>query len=230
MEETKDTRIRIIEAFSSDGCPLCAMLRRDEFDSLCQWVGLSEEIAKDSAQRKQFLTAGGFCNYHFWQFERMNTHYGSAGIAVQLIEKLLQILRTHKQKYFADAIKYKGCHSKIQLNDNNAECPLCCELCEKERVYLKELLAILRQNEYRSRYEKICGLCMPHLMKVINYIDDISFLKFLFKTEIDQLEKVKTDAAGFVGKRYPPLRWEQTDNEKNSWFRAIEKIVGRSGS
>jgi hypothetical protein len=67
-------------------------------------------------------------------------------------------------------------------------------------------------------------------MKVINYIDDISFLKFLFETEIDQLEKVKTDAVGFVAKRYPPLRWEQTDNEESSWFRAIEKIISRSGA
>jgi hypothetical protein len=230
MEETKDNRTRIIEAFSSEGCPLCAMLRRDEFDSLCQWVGLSEERAKDSAQRKQLLTADGFCNYHFWRFQQMSTHYGSAGIAIQLIEKLLGILRTHKQKCFADVIRYKGGHSKIQLNDNNAECPLCCELCEKERVYLKELLAILKQNEYRSRYEKSCGLCIPHLMKVIDYIEDVLLLKYLFETEIDQLEKVKTDAASFVSKRYPPLRWEQTDNEKSSWFRAIEKIIGRSGA
>jgi hypothetical protein len=230
MKETKDTRTKIIEAFSSDGCPLCAMLRRDELDSLYQWVGQSGEGDKNSERRKLLLSAGGFCNYHFWRFERMSTHYGSAGIAVQLIEKLLQILRTHKQKYFADVIKYKGGHSKIRLSDNNVECPLCCELGEKERVYLKELLAILRQNEYRSRYEKSCGLCIPHLMKVINYIDDISFLKFLFETEIDQLEKVKTDAVGFVAKRYPPLRWEQTDNEESSWFRAIEKIISRSGA
>jgi hypothetical protein len=230
MEKTKDTRTRVVEAFSSNGCPICAILRRDEFDSLCQWVGQSGESDKNSERRKLLLSAGGFCNYHFWQFERMSTHYGSAGIAAQLIEKLLQLLRMHKQKYFADAIKYKGCHSKIQLNNNNAECPLCCELCEKERAYLKEILAILRQNEYRSRYEKSCGLCMPHLMKVIDYIDDISLLKFLFETEIDQLEKVKTDAVSFVSKRYPPLRWRQTEDEKKSWFRAIEKITGRCGA
>jgi len=230
MEETKDTRTRIIESFSSNRCPLCAMLQRDEFDSLCRWVGLSSESAKDSEQRKQLLTAGGFCNYHFWRFQQMSTHYGIAGIAVQLIEKLLQILRMHKQKYFADAIKYKGTRSKIWLSDNDVKCPLCRELDEKERVYLKELLAVLRHNEHRSRYEKSCGLCMPHLMKVIDYFEDVSLLKFLFETEIDQLEKTKADAANFVSKRYPPLRWGQTNNEKKSWFRAIEKIVGRSGA
>jgi len=226
MEETKDTRTRIVEAFSSNGCPLCTMLRRDELDSFYQWVGQSNEIAKNSARIKQLLDAGGFCNFHFWRFQEMSTHYGSANIGAQLIDKLLETMRTHKQKYFVDAIKHRESHFKIWL----IECHLCYELGEKERVYLKELLAILRHNGHRSRYEKSCGLCMPHLMKVIDYIEDVSLLKYLFETEIDQLEKVKTDAASLVSKRYPPLRWRQTEDEKKSWFRAIEKIAGRRGA
>jgi hypothetical protein len=64
METTKAVNTRIIEAFSSDGCPLCAMLRRDELDSLYQWVGESNENAKYSERIRQLCDAGGFCNYH----------------------------------------------------------------------------------------------------------------------------------------------------------------------
>jgi hypothetical protein len=49
------------------------------------------------------------------------------------------------------------------------------------------------------------------------------------ETEKKQLERVKMDALELIRKKNPPLRWEQTDDEKNSGFRAIEKLVGRRG-
>jgi len=213
MEKTTDLRIRIIEGFSSNGCPLCTMLRQDEFDSLCQWVGCSDNSTEESVQIRKLTDAGGFCNYHFWRFQEMSTPYGCANICAQLIDKLLGIPRTDKQK----ASRFIAC-------------PLCVELREKESVYLRELSVVLKHNEYKLRYGKSCGLCIPHYTQTIDYIDDSFLLTFLYETQVAQLEKVKADAASFVNKRQPPLRWEQTDDERISWFRAIEKIVGRSGT
>jgi hypothetical protein len=226
MEETKDTRIRIIEAFSSDGCPLCAMLRRDELDSLYQWVGQSNNNAKNSARIKQLLDAGGFCNYHFWRFGEMSTHYGSANVGAQLIEKLLKTLRADKQIHPGNVLKHREKVSEAWF----AECPLCFELREKEGGYIEELLVILKNQEGRLVYENSCGLCIPHYVKVINYIDDNSLMSLLYETQIRQLEKIKSDAESFISKRNPPKRWNQTEDEKISYFRAIEKISSRSGS
>jgi hypothetical protein len=226
MKETKDTRTRIIEAFSSDGCPLCAMLRRDELDSLYQWVGESNENAKYSERIRQLLDAGGFCNYHFWRFGEMCTHYGSANVAAQLIEKLLEILRTDKRSRPDNYLEYKE-NIYFALF---AECPLCFELKEKVGIYLRELLAILKHNSFKSGYENSPGLCISHYVKAINYIDDDSLMDFLYETQINQLERIKTNAENFISKRNPPQRWNQTEDEKISWFRAIEKISGRSGS
>ena len=71
---------------------------------------------------------------------------------------------------------------------------------------------------------------MPHLIKIIDYIEDDLLIKFLFETEIAQMEKIKANAINLIRKRDPPLSWEQTEDEKGSWFRAIEKIVGRNGA
>jgi hypothetical protein len=226
MEERKDTRTRIIEAFSSDGCALCAMLRRDELDSLYQWVGQSGENAKYSKRMRQLLDAGGFCNFHFWRFEEMSTHYGSANIGAQLIEKLLEILRADKQICSGNTLKHKENIYVARF----AECPLCFELKEKEGVYLRELLAILKHKGFKSGYENSSGLCISHYVKAINYIDDDSLMDFLYETQISQLEKIKSDAESFISKRNPPMRWNQTEDEKISWFRAVEKIVGRNGA
>jgi len=226
MEETKDTRTRIVEAFSSNGCPLCAMLRRDELDSLYQWVGRSNENAENSERIGQLLDAGGFCNYHFWQFQEMSTHYGSANIGAQLIEKLLEILKMSKQKRSCDILKHKEKISDAWFT----ECPLCFELREKEGGYLEELLFILKNQEGKLVYENSYGLCIPHYRKAINHIDDDLLVSFLYEMQINQLERIKTNANSFISKRYPPQRWEQTKDEKRSWIRAIEKIVGRRGS
>jgi hypothetical protein len=156
----------------------------------------------------------------------MSTHYGSANIGAQLIEKLLEILRTKKQKCPGNSLKHREKISDAWF----AECPLCFELREKEKEYLGELLVILKNQEGKLVYENSCGLCIPHYMKTIDYVGDDLLMNFLYEMEIHQLEKLKTNASGFVSKRYPPQRWNQTKDEKKAWFRAIEKISGRSGS
>jgi hypothetical protein len=226
MEETKNINTRIIEAFSSDGCSLCDMLRRDELDSLYQWVGESNENAKYSERIRQLLDAGGFCNYHFWRFGEMSTHYGSANVCAQLIEKLLETLRADKQIHPSNALKHR---EKI-FDAWFAECPLCFELREKEDGYIKELLVILKNQEGRLVYENSCGLCIRHYVKAINHIDDDLLADFLYETQIKQLERIKTNAESLISKRNPPKRWNQTEDEKISYFRAIEKIAGRSGA
>jgi hypothetical protein len=226
MEETKDISTRIIEAFSSDGCPLCAMLRRDELDSLYQWVGQSNNNAKNSARIKRLLDAGGFCNYHFWRFGEMCTHYGSANVGAQLIEKLLETLRADKKIHPGNALKRREKISDAWF----AECPLCFELREKEDGYIKELLVILKNQEDRLVYENSRGLCIPHYVKALNYIEDDSLINFFYETQIKQLERIKTNAESLISKRNPPKRWNQTEDEKMSYFRAIEKISGRSGA
>ena len=230
MEQIKSMSEKVIDAFSSGRCPVCAMLRQDEFDSLCHWVGQSTEQYKGSGDRKKLLASGGFCNYHFWKFQGLNTNYGSAGIGLELIERLIKIFRTHDYEYLIDAFKEREKDFKVLSLEGNVHCPLCRDLKKKEKKYLKELTVMLQDNVHKTKYADGYGLCIPHFVKALDYIEDDSLIRFLFETEIAQLEKVKIDAANFIQKKEPPLCWQQTEDEKKSWFRAIEKIVGRSGT
>jgi len=76
----------ILDAFLSGGCPACSLLRQDEFDLLCHWVGVSDEKHGTSNERDKLLKSKGFCNYHFWEFERISGSYGSAEVGRELIE------------------------------------------------------------------------------------------------------------------------------------------------
>jgi hypothetical protein len=230
MEEIKSISEKIIDTFSSDRCPVCAMLRQDEFDSLCYWVGQSDDKYKESENRNRLLASGGFCNYHFWKFQGISTKYGSAAIGAELVERLIKILRNHNYENLIDAFKERKDDFKIWSLEGNAHCLLCRDLKKKEKTYLKELTVILQDNGYKAKYLESCGLCMPHFIKIVDYIEDGSLTNFLFETEITQMEKIKANATNLIQKKDPPHCWGQTEDEKKSWFRAIEKIVGRSGT
>lgn len=144
----------------------------------------------------------------------------------QLIEKLLETLKTSKQTHPVNALKRRDRVSDAWF----AECPLCFELKAIEGRYLEKLTVVLKNNRFKTLYENSCGLCIPHCVKAINYIDDDSLMDFLYEAGINQLKRIKTNADSFISKRYPPQRRQQTEDEKISWFRAVEKIAGRSGS
>jgi len=230
MEEIKSISEKIIDVLSSGRCPVCAMLRNDEFDSLCHWVGQSDDKYKGSEERNKLLTSGGFCNYHFWEFQGINTKYGSAAIGAELIERLIKILRGHNYENLIDAFKERKEDFKVWSLEGSAHCLLCRELKKKEKKYLKELTVILQDDSHKAKYSRGSGLCMPHFIKIADYIEDDSVMKFLFEAEIAQMEKIKVNAINLMQKQEPPLCWEQTEDDKKSWFRAIEKIVGRSGT
>ncbi|MCF6149694.1 MAG: hypothetical protein E3K37_13655 [Candidatus Kuenenia sp.] len=219
MDKTNEVCSRIIGVLSSDRCPVCAMLYQDEFDSLCRWAGKSGEAYRDSEQRIHLVNSGGFCNYHFWQFQKISSHYGSANVCVDLLGKLLVMLNSGKYKR----------NLNILSAENTRKCPLCYELKQKEADYLKELVVVLEDDGVKTKYVSGCGVCMPHFIKLMDYSNDKSLLEFLFDTQITQIARIKSDAESFIRKMNPSSRWEQTKAEKKSWLLAIEKIVGRNG-
>jgi len=230
MEEIKSLCEKVIEALSAGRCPVCAMLREDEFNNFCHWVGQSAEQYRGSDERKKLLACGGFCNYHFWKLHEINTNYGSASCGHELIERLIQIFRSHDYEYLIDAFKERDEDFRVWSLEGSVHCPVCRDLKKKEKSYLKELIGLLQDSVYKTKYADGYGLCIPHFIKALDFVEDESLIKFLFEVETAQLERIKQDAANFIQKKEPPLCWQQTEDEKKSWFRAIEKIVGRSGT
>lgn len=214
MESSKEIEGKILESLSLGRCPICALLRQDEFDYICEWVGVSDAKYRKAEKRISLVKSKGFCNYHFWEFENISRHDGSAEVCLELIEQLIIFLRGKKSETYKSHII----------------CPVCSGLKEKQHEYLNALVSSLRTIENRKKYADGWGLCYPHLLKIFNYVKDTSLREFLLDTELEQLEKVKASAMELVRKKDSPLRWEQTDDEKVSYFRAIEKLVGRRGT
>ncbi len=230
MEEVKNISDRIKDAFSGGRCPICALLQKDEFDDICDWIWQSDSRNKGSIARENLVRSGGFCNYHFWEIQRLNTIQGNASIGAELVGQLIKIMHGKQYGTLFALLGGNGNENTGHSAPSDTGCPICGDLKKKEKSYYGVLPSILQNETHRQRYKDGCGLCIPHFIKVQDYVKDLALLRFLFKTQIAQLEKIKSDAESLIQKSSPPLSWQQTEDEKKSGIRAIEKIVGRIGT
>ena len=78
------------EAVHSGRCPICFLLRRDEFDELSCWVG--GDVA-DQQNRQRLEEAGGFCNSHFWLLNGLHSPQSGSLVNDFIATRLFQSLR-----------------------------------------------------------------------------------------------------------------------------------------
>ncbi len=200
------------------------MLRRDEMDTLWNWIGFSEESARNTARRQQLAREGGFCSYHFSRLREMCTEYGIASLCVQIIDQFLETLKEKKSFYLhSDCISEETAPLFWEVR-----CPLCQEWKAKEAEYFRELISLLDRG-FVSEYEKSRGLCIRHFLQIREYAQDTTIADMLYETQVAQLEKMKEDAVHFLRTREPPSRWEQTEDERKSPIRTLGKVAGGIG-
>jgi len=221
MNEKEKRLTALKNTLGGELCPICALLRRGEFDLLCKWVGKSGLKDGATKERTRLLNSNGFCNYHSWELSKINSMYENAVISADLMKKIKGICALIKES--------KSIIGRLKDYYNSVACPVCVDLKELESAYLGELINLLDNNENRVKYAQGAGLCMPHLILLAEQARSDSLAKFLLKTEVSQLDKISIDAISLVNKRDPPLRWEQTEAEKDSWYVAFEKLTGRRG-
>jgi hypothetical protein len=102
---------------------------------------INDKKYENSDERNRILRMGGFCNYHFWEYQRISTDYGIAEISIGLIDRIIDILQGRRN-----------------LEDLSArDCPLCVDLKASESKYIKEFIALLGSRENQTKYAKKRG-------------------------------------------------------------------------
>lgn len=102
---------------------------------------------------------------------------------------------------------------------------ICGHLKKKEAEFLKdfikEIVTALENSELSER-----RLCQPHYKSVIQQLDG-EIAEYFSNTQRLHNEQLLKELKGFIEKR---SNWfERSKNENTSWWRAVEKVVGRKG-
>ena len=142
----------------------------------------------------------GFCNYHFWTISSLTTPEAVASMGAMLIE-------------------------------NNSFSPNSCLVCEhlkaKEIEFLNEFIKDVTATASGNADQSERRLCQPHFRLIMKQLDrDIA--KYFSSMQKLHNEQLLRELKSFVEKRHS--RHERDKNERTSWWRAIEKLVGRKGT
>jgi Family of unknown function (DUF6062) len=213
------TGSELTKAIKSGHCPICALLRDDEFQELCRWVG-DNVASKDNCQRLD--AAGGFCNCHFWRLRKIHSPQSGSLVNDYAAAKYLDLLR--------NSANVNGLAHARWLQKVAEQCPLCVHLEDREATHLRKFADWLNEPPAWREYENSRGLCLPHLVGLQPLIDKPALRNQLTCTQIAQVERLQKEMRDFMRQFENGQRWEISHDEWKAWERVIEKLVGRDGT
>jgi hypothetical protein len=209
---------KLLEAVRSRHCPICFLLRQDEFDEMCRWVGGN---VADEKNRARLDAAGGFCNHQVWLLSELHSPNSGSKVNDHVAAHLLPRLGVPAGS--------NGNAPLDWLRRAAAQCPLCEHLREREAAHLRTFVDSLAQGRSWSEYEPSRGLCLPHWLRAQATVGDESFRRRLAQVQAAQIERLQTEMRACVSKLESGRRWEISRDEWAACARTTEKLVGRKG-
>ncbi|MGA2464334.1 MAG: DUF6062 family protein [Thermodesulfobacteriota bacterium] len=193
------------EALRYRGCLICYVLDKDESDFMAE---LQYRTIKEEKVRQDVVSSKGYCNFHFHQMARMASPVGNAFLTKELIETEIKGLETGSLT-------------------REVDCAVCQYIAEREDFYLEEFKTLLKEKSFQKEYEGSDGLCSLHFRNILNSMYEKELCQFLLTTQVMHLKLLGMELETFISKVRSTSR--DMGVEKNSWWIAIEKWVGKKG-
>jgi len=195
-------------ALASGRCPICFLMRAEEFQEICRWVGGN---VADENNLRQLDQTGGFCNHHFWLLADLHSAHSGSLLNAHVAGRFLT-MRVGPAEWLRTAA---------------SRCALCARLASCEATHLQEFAGWLREPNALDEYERAFGLCLPHLLRCQVLIEDKAICEKLFAAQIACIERLQTQMGELARKFSAQHGALITSEEWDAWRRIIEKLVGR---
>ena len=241
--------IPVWDAMKLDGeCLLCALERKTELGEAERYLGAS--VMEPDVRVK--VNDRGFCRKHHAMLFSMSNRLGHALMLEshmienrQKLEKISANLNKNaaqlKDSGIGDKLngKNKAATAEIlkqaqAVKDMACSCLMCETIEENMRRYLHTFFHLYQNDgDFRSRFEKSKGLCLPHLGKLLEVAaEELSakdlgrFVETVTKLEKDNMDRIQEDISWFIKKfdyRYENESWK---NSKDAVERTVNKVRG----
>ena len=241
--------IPVWDAMKLDGeCLLCALERKTELGEAERYLGAS--VMEPDVRVK--VNDRGFCRKHHAMLFSMSNRLGHALMleshTIEIREKLAKI--SDKLEKNAALLKNAGIGDKLNgktkaatdeilkqaqaVNEMADSCLMCDTIRENMNRYLHTFFHLYQNDgDFRSRFEKSKGLCLPHLGQLLeaatqelNARDLGSFITTLTRMEKENMDRIQEDISWFIKKfdyRYENESWK---NSKDAVERTVNKVRG----
>ena len=246
MKETIYT-IPVNEAYDvACECPLCLLEHRFEADRVNYYLGpsLMEPENRIETNKK------GFCGKHFSMMYATQTNRLGLGLIIdtylqeqnEKLEKMFDSFNSvaGEKKSLLASLKGDSAAgaqaSKISkhIEEHLSECCICKDLDYTMDRYVEIILHLFfSEKDFREKFEKGLGYCIPHLNMLIKGSEkhlgssrQSEFLRVLFDLQRKNMQRIQEEVNWFTKKfdyRNNDAPW---GNSKDSVLRSIRKISG----
>ena len=243
--------IPVWDAMKLEGeCLMCALERKTELGEAERYLGAS--VMEPDVRVK--VNDRGFCRKHHAMLFSMSNRLGHALMleshTIELRRKLEKISDSLNRSAaqlenagIGDKLsgKTKGAVEEIlkqaKAVDEMADSCLMCETIRENMDRYLHTFFHLYQNDgdFRSRFEKSKGLCLPHLGRLLETAtqelgakDLGRFVKTVTRLEKENMDRIQEDISWFIKKfdyRYENESWK---NSKDAVERTVNKARGWS--
>jgi ribosome biogenesis GTPase A len=199
-------------------CPICVAQSRSVFDFFAGW---QYELATNPEARREFALARGFCHVHTWQFQQVASPQGISEGYAPIIEQARDELKQLNSSPTGGAVD----HIKALLSGPNS-CPACQLLRKAEAERVRQFIEQIGDSAAQENYARSQGLCLPHLLAVLEAQPGPEIARFLLDEQSGRLEEVSEDMHSYVLKRDALRRGLLNANEEDAWRRALILLSG----
>ena len=241
--------IPVWDAMKLDGeCLMCALERKTELGEAERYLGAS--VMEPDVRVK--VNDRGFCRKHHAMLFTMSNRLGHALMleshTIEIREKLARISASLNKN--ADQLKNSGIADKLNGKNKAAaaeiqkqaqavtemadSCLMCDTIEENMNRYMHTFFHLYQNDtEFRNRFEKSKGLCLPHLGKLLEAATQElgakelgQFVETVTRLEKENMDRIQEDISWFIKKfdyRYENESWK---NSKDAVERTVNKARG----
>ena len=187
------------------------------------------EQVNDPGIRKGIRDSLGFCNRHAWQLRNIGDGLGLSIIYEDLVGTILKQVRERSKsrrgqkdflaKLLTDSRKNDG--KKVKFI-----CLFCKRETDVEKRYSEVLIKSFYEPEIFNFFKKSEGLCLPHLLTLLEGCTDRKTIDEIISIESEKLEVLAQDLKEFQRKHDYRFSGEKYGKESDAWIRATEKLFG----
>ena len=229
------TAYDLFQACRKPGCPVC----RVEQSAVERYISnLFYESVNDIQVRERLRASLGFCREHarLAVEKNLGNALGFAIIYQDVINNTLKQMRSDAEP--PRTRRWSTLLQRIpeQIGETvqrvlyaltpQKHCVACQQRDRTLHLIISSLMESLHEPEMRDALQTSDGLCIPHLKKAFEAVNDSDVCEVLLSIHREKLESLRGELAEFIRKNDYRFKDEGMGVEGNSWRRAIGKMIG----
>lgn len=232
---------RLIEACRQGGCPVC---RRMAEESRTRLAAILYEHVTDPDARRELRDSWGFCNWHTWMLQEVDTSLFGASILYEdlltrAIDRVTSPGDRSRPTRLGSWLKRLGSRlTRIGSPDappdiagyrRRPACTLCRTAAEVERHCLVTFVTFIEDGDLQAAYAASDPICLAHVVRAIEVTSGSRELRVLVDRTQEKWQTARRALRSFIEKHDHRNQTAYTAEDAVSYVRAFEILAGARG-